>query len=198
MSIHEKLLSIQNELKVPKTQYNSFGKYNYRSCEGILEAVKPLCKAQGLCLTLSDEIIGIDNRFYIKATAQVTDIKTGETLNVTANAREPENKKGMDESQITGTASSYARKYALNGLFDIDDAKDADTDEYCNQTQPHNNKATSKNKSTNVIPESAPEIICPKCGKSILATMVKGKKRTPQEIINTLHMCPECYKAGHK
>ena len=118
----EKLAKIQQELKAPKNQRNSFGGYNYRSCEDILEAVKPLLG--GLILTLNDDIIQVGNRVYVKATATITD---GEhSISTSANAREPESKKGMDESQITGAASSYARKYALNGLFDIDDTKDAD------------------------------------------------------------------------
>ena len=119
------LMAVQEALKVPKAQRNDFGKYNYRSCEDILEAVKPLCVSHGLLLTLTDEAVMIGSRYYIKATAAVSDGK--ETVSTSAMAREEENKKGMDSSQITGTASSYARKYALNGLFCIDDTKDADT-----------------------------------------------------------------------
>lgn len=126
------LQKIQTELKAPKSLYNSFGKYNYRSAETILEAVKPLLAQYGAQLTLSDEIIAVNDRIYVKATASITD--GTETVEVTAFAREPDEKKGMDSSQITGTASSYARKYALNGLFLIDDTKDADTDEYHKQT----------------------------------------------------------------
>ena len=159
----EKLLNIQQELKCTKGQFNTFGKYKYRSCEDILESVKPLLKTYKCILTLSDELLvfGDNNsihyeetyydkdlkkenirhmvvggqRFYIKATATLTDIETGETISNTAYAREEENKKGMDGSQITGTSSSYARKYALNGLFAIDDTKDADTVEYTKQTK---------------------------------------------------------------
>lgn len=121
----KELITIQAKLKAPKGQYNSFGKYNYRNCEDILEAVKPLLEENGATLTLSDEMIEVGGRIYVKATAtfQVGD----KTTSVSAFAREPESKKGMDESQITGAASSYARKYALNGLFCIDDTKDADT-----------------------------------------------------------------------
>ena len=126
-----KLQEIQHRLKAPKGQYNSFGKYKYRSCEDILEAVKPILNEVGCTLTLSDEIILIGDRYYIKATARLKGQDTDEV--VTALAREDFDKKGMDGSQITGTASSYARKYALNGLFCIDDTKDADTDEYANQ-----------------------------------------------------------------
>lgn len=120
-----KISKVQNELKAPKSQYNSFGKYNYRSCEDIVEAVKPLLAKQGLALFIKDEMVFVGERYYIQATATITD---GETeISTTALAREPLEKKGMDESQITGTASSYARKYALNGLFAIDDTKDADS-----------------------------------------------------------------------
>lgn len=122
------LIAIQNELKCNKSQYNSFGKYNYRSCEDIVESVKPLLKKYECLLILSDEVVSIADRIYVKATATITD-KDGKTQSVTAYARESAEKKGMDDSQITGTASSYARKYALNGLLLIDDTKDADTDE---------------------------------------------------------------------
>lgn len=126
----EKLAKIQKELNAPKNQHNSFGGYNYRSAEDILEAVKPLL--DGALLLLTDEIVLIGDRYYVKASAYFED---GDFQRITtAYAREPESKKGMDEPQITGTASSYARKYALNGLFCIDDNKDADTDEYTKQT----------------------------------------------------------------
>lgn len=123
--MNEKLLKIQCELKAPKNQKNDFGGYNYRSCEDILEAVKPLLKEESLTLRLTDELINIGERYYIKATAIITD-GTDKIENI-AYAREEENKKGMDGSQITGASSSYARKYALNGLFLIDDVKDSDT-----------------------------------------------------------------------
>jgi len=125
--IHDKLIKIQGTLKAPKGQFNAFGKYKYRSCEDIVEAVKPLCVSEGVVLTISDEIVMLGTRYYVQATAQVSDGK--ETISVKGFAREAEIKKGMDESQITGAASSYARKYALNGLFCIDDTKDADSDE---------------------------------------------------------------------
>lgn len=127
MTIYEKLLEIQKELKAPKSQYNSFGKYNYRSAEDILEAVKPLCYNNKVVLTLSDDIVFVNERYYVKACAVLTDAEKPEsTIIVNAYAREEEEKKGMDGSQVTGAASSYARKYALNGLFDIDDTKDSD------------------------------------------------------------------------
>ena len=127
----EKLIAVQTALKAPKGQYNSFGKYKYRSAEDILNAVKPLNAEQGLLLTLSDEPLLIGDWHYIKATATITDGIIKESF--TAYARESLTKKGIDDSQITGTASSYARKYALNGLYLIDDTKDADTDEYKKQ-----------------------------------------------------------------
>ncbi len=116
---------IQHKLKAPKGQYNSFGQYKYRSCEDILEGVKPLLKEYNLLLIINDEIVQIGERYYVKATAKITDGR--EAISATAYAREQVTKKGMDESQITGATSSYARKYALNGLLAIDDAKDADT-----------------------------------------------------------------------
>lgn len=125
MGFIEKIVAIQSELKAPKGQYNSFGKYNYRSCEDILEGVKPLLTKHGLVLTIQDSIDLIGDRFYVKATATITDGK--EQLSTSAYARESLDKKGMDASQVTGATSSYARKYALNGLLAIDDTKDADT-----------------------------------------------------------------------
>lgn len=115
---------IQHKLKAPKGQYNSLGKYNYRSCEDILEGVKPLLKERNLALLIDDEIVQIGERYYVKATARITDGR--EFVSATAYAREPDIKKGVDESQITGATSSYARKYALNALLCIDDTKDAD------------------------------------------------------------------------
>ena len=128
------LVNIQNELKAPKSNFNSFGKYRYRSAEDILTAVKPLLAKYSCTMTITDEVVFIGGRFYIKATATITD-EDGNTESVSAFAREDESKKGMDGSQITGTASSYSRKYCLNGMFLIDDTKDADTDEFQNQTQ---------------------------------------------------------------
>lgn len=143
MNINEKLLAIQSELKAPKGQYNSFGKYKYRSAEDILEAVKPLLAKYKALLILTDEIKVVGEEYtentktlrtYLSALAQFIDTESNEVISVSAMAREPQTKTGMDASQITGTASSYARKYALNGLFCIDDTKDADTDEYHKQT----------------------------------------------------------------
>ena len=127
MSIYEKLLEVQKELKAPKGQYNKFGGYNYRSCEDILEAVKPLMVKHKVTIFLDDTLTLIGERYYIEATAHFVDIEKGDEITVKGLAREEENKKGMDGSQITGSASSYARKYALNGLLAIDDNKDSDT-----------------------------------------------------------------------
>lgn len=132
MSILQKLSEIQNEVKCPKGQVNTFGNYKYRSCEDIMEALKPVCEKRGAVVYVSDELIP-GERFYIKATASLADTETGEMVSSTAYAREAAEKKGMDVSQITGTASSYARKYALAGLFQLDDTKDADTDSYKEQ-----------------------------------------------------------------
>lgn len=141
ITLHERLVAIQSELKAPKGQYNSFGKYKYRSAEDILEAVKPLLKKNGCKLTIMDDIVLIGDRYYVKAIATISD--GTQSLSVSAFAREADTKAGMDCSQITGAASSYARKYAMNGLFAIDDTKDADalnvTPEY---TAPAPKKAT--------------------------------------------------------
>lgn len=144
MSVYEKLAAVQRELKAPKGQFNSFGKYKYRSCEDILEALKPVLSKNGCAVVLSDSVEHVGDRFYICATATITDYETHEQVHNTAFAREDTDKKGMDGSQITGTASSYARKYALNGLFLIDDTKDADTDAYHEQTTGEQRKEEPK------------------------------------------------------
>ena len=126
MNVYEKLIAIQSELKAPKSQYNNFGKYAYRNCEDILEALKPILKEHKSTIYISDEIVTVLERFYVKATVTFIDAETGESITNTAYAREEESKKGMDGSQVTGASSSYARKYALNGMFAIDDTKDSD------------------------------------------------------------------------
>ena len=163
-NVREKLAAVQKVLKAPKSQYNSFGKYAYRSCEDILEAAKPLCIENGLVLTISDEIIEVGGRIYVKATATVADaqIESEGVISVTGFAREPEEKKGMDSSQITGAASSYARKYALNGLFSIDDTKDADA------TNDHGKgkaQAVAEKAQAAGIGEQVKEYKCCDCGK---------------------------------
>ena len=144
--IIKKLLSIQSELKAPKNQYNKFGKYKYRSCEDIVEAVKPLAKKNGVLLTLSDEIQCIGERYYIKATAILIDIDSGSSFKVTAYAREENSLKGMSEAQITGATSSYARKYALNGLFAIDDSSTGDSPDPDTLPPPQKPKENTKPK----------------------------------------------------
>ncbi len=126
MEVYQKLLAVQSELKAPKNLYNIFGKYYYRNAESILEAAKPLLKQVGAVLVVTDTIEAVGNRIYVRATAVFTDPESMEQVSCSACAREEETKKGMDASQITGAASSYARKYALNGLFCLDDNKDAD------------------------------------------------------------------------
>jgi hypothetical protein len=124
LTFSDKLIKVQSELKAPKNMYNSFGKYSYRNQEGILEAVKPLLSSNGLCMTVSDDIVEIGGRVYVKAIVKVFDEESEEI--VEAFAREEESKKGMDSAQLTGSTSSYARKYALNGMFLIDDTQDSD------------------------------------------------------------------------
>ena len=160
----------QAELKAPKNQYNSFGKYNYRSCEDILEAAKPINKKYGLVLLLTDKPVCIGQRYYIEATVRLYDIESEQFIEATASARESDTKKGMDDSLVTGTASSYARKYALNGLYNIDDTKDADTDAYKKQTAANTT--------------AAPEYKCGDCGKPFEAFRdpTRGKTFTPAEV----------------
>lgn len=175
----EKIMAVQQELKAPKGQYNSFGKYKYRSCEDILEAVKPLLNKYQLIMTLNDDIVLVGDRVYVKATATIKDAVTEAQTTNTAWAREDESKKGMDGSQITGTASSYARKYCLNGLFLIDDTKDADTDEY----QKQNNGSGDKISPTKVKTLKArlekmnvdEEALCKQTGIKSLEDMDEGQ-----------------------
>lgn len=129
MSLIEKLSKIQREMKAPKNLYNSFGNYKYRNAEGILEAFKPFEEKYDVALILSDDIDLIGDRTYVRATATLYDLDDGSAIFSSASAREQDSKKGMDEAQVTGAVSSYARKYALNGLFLLDDTKDPDTDE---------------------------------------------------------------------
>ena len=131
MTVYKKLIKVQQELKAPKNQRNTFGNYNYRNAEDILEALKPILAKHEATVFISDKVVVKENNWaYIEATATFVDIETGESVSTTAFARETENKKGMDSSQITGSASSYARKYALNGLFLIDDSVDPDSDSH--------------------------------------------------------------------
>lgn len=161
MNFREKVSRVQREMKAPKNLFNSFGKYKYRNAESILEAFKPYEEKYGLYLMISDTVEEIGGRFYVKATATLVDVENGAEISASALAREPESKKGMDESQITGTASSYARKYALGGLFLLDDTKDADTDEYAEQTGREKKPASNPDSRITAKKETVKNI----CGK---------------------------------
>jgi len=172
LTLREKLLNIQLELKAPKSQRNTFGNYNYRSCEDILEALKPLLGKYKVVLTIGDQMVKLGDRYYVKTQVEIKDVDGDNTMFVNAYAREEETKKGMDGSQITGAASSYARKYALNGLFGIDDTKDSDT------TNKHDEKAVPQTKEDKAfdetldsmgddLKEEGPSIKCPVCGGTI-------------------------------
>jgi hypothetical protein len=143
-NVYMKLVEVQSKLKAPKSQFNKFGNYAYRNCEDILEALKPLLNEVKAIINISDDVVLVGERYYIKATVKFICAESGEVIEASAMAREEENKKGMDSSQLTGSTSSYARKYALNGLFAIDDTKDSDT------TNTHN-KDTSKALNNNEV-----------------------------------------------
>ena len=160
VSLYQKLSRIQAELKAPKNLFNKFGNYSYRNAEGIQEALKPYETKFGVMVTLSDAIEEINGRVYVKATATIYDTDSAENISVTAYAREAETKKGMDDAQVTGATSSYARKYALNGLFLLDDTKDVDSEEYQAQGKQEANKATSKPKAK-AEPKTEPKTIEP-------------------------------------
>lgn len=172
MNVYEKLAAVQKDLKVAKNQFNSFGKYNYRSCEDILEAAKPLCIANGLVLTVSDDVIQRGNRIYVKAVATVSDVADGTAIKVEAFAREAEDKRGMDASQLTGATSSYARKYALGGLFALDDTKDADATNKHDKAQ----AVVDKAKAAGVPVEVEKEYKCCDCGKAFTEFTDKNGK----------------------
>lgn len=177
MNIYESLAKVQQELKATKDLFNKFGGYNYRSCESILEAVKPLLAKNGLALTLTDEIVQVGERIYVKATATVyptdydsgvtmtaekIETKAGRSISVDAYAREEESKKGMDSCQVTGAASSYARKYALNGLFCIDDNKDSDATN--TQTKEDSKKEDAKKEDAKPNADAPKGVCCERCG----------------------------------
>ena len=189
----KKLQRIQTELKAPKGQYNSFGRYRYRSCEDILEAVKPLLAAQGCALRLYDEPVCIDGWHYIKATAELLD--DGDEIGVTAYARESAAKKGMDDSQITGTASSYARKYALNGLFCIDDTEDADTDSHAAEVAAKA-KTVGLQAEWEAEPSPFPAVLCKRCNRPIVDAVKKNGEIMPaSEIVRRFGgLCVNCAK----
>ena len=201
-SFKKRVMDLQSELKAPKGQTNKFGGYKYRSCEDILEAVKPLLKKYSLVLTIGDDLINYGDRYYICATATLRDTDGTEEIKNSAYAREAAEKKGMDEAQITGTASSYARKYALNGLFCIDDTKDADTDEYMERTRKKDTPIQyfceecgtpilDHFDGHDTIPAAAiakrgkeryGRILCIKCGKAELKRETEAEKRAAKNV----------------
>lgn len=192
MNLREKLTSIQTSLKAPKGQFNSFGKYHYRSCEDILEALKSHLASTKTAIIINDEIIAVGTRIYVKATVTLLDDESEETITATASARECEEKKGMDSSQLTGATSSYARKYALNGLFCIDDNKDADSSD--------NSKDDKKPKEQK---QEQKQYKCEKCGKNFEEwTDTKGKTWSPAQVAhfsknknNGVALCYDCSKS---
>ena len=167
MTIYEKLSKIQAELKAPKNQYNSYGGFNYRSCEDILQAVKQICQKYYTVLLLSDDLNHIGDRYYVKARAELIDLESGGSIATYAYAREELEKKGMDGSQITGASSSYARKYALNGLFCIDDVKDSD---FTNQGEKPKDEPPKRKQWPDSVVEGQPKqcpLICIDCGAEV-------------------------------
>lgn len=191
MGIHEKLLQVQSKLKAPKNQYNSFGKYNYRSCEDILEGLKPLLAEIKATLTINDEIVQIGERFYVKAIVSFIDTESNEAIEVSAYAREDERQKGMDAMQLTGATSSYARKYALNGLFAIDDTKDSDTptEEQPNK-KPQQTKPQTKQQSQQQ-PTKAKTLNCSDCG-AVITQAVHNYCKKNVEIYKGKSVCQKC------
>jgi len=191
LNLKQKLTKVQNILSVPKTENNDYGNYKYRSAEGILGVAKPLLIAQGLLLTLTDEIVMVGERYYIKSTARVEDIDSEETIETTAYARESMVKKGMDDSQVTGSTSSYARKMALNGLFLLNDVKDADTNEYHEestklQQQADNLELELKGYRHN-LQNAATLLQIPSEGMSKIIKAVTGRDSSKQLSINELN-----------
>lgn len=187
---------IQQGLKAPKGQYNSFGKYKYRSCEDILEAVKPLLADQACVLIISDEIIFIEGRHYVKANATLINSE-GKSVSVSASAREQDSKAGMDASQLTGSTSSYARKYALNGLFCIDDTKDADTMD--NSNEGHSNAPAKQEDDRLWMTEKQLHVILERIKSGDLQVLdkakasMKMKKDYKEQLENAVHE----YKVSH-
>ena len=207
-NIYTRLLNVQTELHAPKDKNNSFGKYNYRSLEDILEKVKPLLKENGLVLIIDDEIVEISGRFYVKATARVlnADATGGAGVSAVAYARESESKTGMDAAQLTGSCSSYARKYAVSGLFCIDNNKDIDSDEYtaADAAEPAKTNRGRKTKTTTPAPEPKPTaepapVLCDDCGAIITPVETEKANYTVAAIIASTQKsfgvnC--CFKCG--
>lgn len=194
-NIYSKLLSVQAELKAPKTQYNSFGKYSYRSCEDILEALKPLLEKYKATVIISDEIVSIEGRFYIKSTVKFIDVESEKEIENSALAREEEIKKGMDGSQITGGASSYARKYALNGLFCIDDTKDADGTNTHDKDDTTNNDSNLKreNKKNENKQSKSSGKKCEKCNIDVTDKVAMWSSSNYKKVL-----CMKCQKEEAK
>ncbi len=194
MNIYEKLLAVQQELKAPKGQYNNFGKYKYRSCEDILEAVKPILGKNKSAIYISDSVQDHGDRHYIEAAVSFVDCETGESLTVKSSAREEDNKKGMDASQVSGAASSYARKYALNGLLCIDDTRDSDA----TNTHDKDSKSSTKNQKDVEQNDLPAAVCCTDCGTLVLPRSFKGKEYSVQDIVlNTVNsygvpLCWDC------
>ena len=196
MDVFGKLLVVQSELKAPKGQYNSFGKYKYRSCEDIVEAVKPILAKVNAVILLNDEIVEVSGRFYVKATARFLDCEGGGFVEANAFAREDESKKGMDGAQVTGATSSYARKYALNGLLAIDDTKDADaTNTLSGETESKPSVPQDK-KTATVVCDRCKEAVKPGKAKdgsvwSVTDMVTYSKRRFDGAVY-----CQECMKAA--
>ena len=197
MGVYEKLLAVQSELKAPKDQYNSFGGYKYRSCESIMEAVKPILAKYKAVILLDDEMVEVAGRVYVKATAQFIDCEDAKGIETHAFAREDESKKGMDGSQLTGATSSYARKYALNGLLAIDDTKDADA----TQGKDEQEKPAMPQEKQQKKPAA---IICERCKEQVKAGKTKeGKLWSVADMVTYSKLrfkgavyCQDCMKAA--
>ena len=205
MGVYDKLLAVQSELKAPKGQFNKFGGYKYRSCEDIMEAVKPILAKNKAVILLDDEIVEIAGRVYVKATAQFIDCEDARGIEAHAYAREDESKKGMDGSQVTGATSSYARKYALNGLLAIDDTKDADAtnthgkDQEIPKDEPTNTPAEKKP----AIPHKPTTITCERCKETLNTGRLKdGSPWAVQDMVAygmrrfKAVYCQDCMKAA--
>ena len=191
MNVYEKLQKVQENLKAPKSRTNSFGKYSYRNCEDILEGCKPLLAEYKAVIVLSDYIEKVDDRYYVKAVATFIDTESGEKIENQAFARESAEKRGMDDSQITGTASSYSRKYALNGLLAIDDQKDPDSDEYAEEQKNRSNRNTKP-----VDAPKEPQYITDK-DREILTNLCKQIGRTPEQTFRDWpNLTVQAYAAG--
>lgn len=198
--IQAQLSGVQNNLVAPKDLFNKFGGYSYRSCETILEAVKPLLLQYNITLTISDEVVNIGERYYVKATATVTNME-GQTISVSAYAREDQSLKGMNESQITGSTSSYARKYALNGLFCIDDTKDSDVTNKHGKEQPEAPKdkpVVDKPINKPKVDKPAPTILQP--GDQVLVCSSCGTEITKKVFDYCIdkNIEPKCYVCQKK